>query len=197
MKILPANIESGRILQSLQNGDEATFALIFRTYFAALFNYACRIIRDEEQADDVVQDAFCRLYENRSTITIHFSLRSYLYRSVYNGCIDLIRHQKIVNHYIDAEMLDFYFTRILQHPEAELALQDKDISRAVQEAIDTLPNRCKEIFCLSKLEGLSNKQIAEQLEISLKTVEAQMTTAFVRLRKELEWLLFIIFSINF
>lgn len=197
MKILPANIESGQILQSLQNGDEATFAFIFRTYFAALFNYACRIIRDEEQADDVVQDAFCRLYENRSTITIHFSLRSYLYRSVYNGCIDLIRHQKIVNHYIDAEMLDFYFTRILQHPEAELALQDKDISLAVQEAIDTLPNRCKEIFCLSKLEGLSNKQIAEQLEISQKTVEAQMTTAFVRLRKELEWLLFIIFSINF
>jgi len=73
---------------------------------------------------------------------------------------------------------------------------EEDLKGALQDAIDKLPGRCREIFVLSKVEGLSNKQIAEQLGISVKTVEAQMTTAFVRLRKELGWLLCMIFFQN-
>lgn len=171
--------------------------LIFRTWYAALVNYAGRIVRDEEQATDIVQEAFCRLYDHRYEISNSFALKAWLYRTVYNACIDLLRHKKIVEEYVSAEMLDFYFSRIIYSPEAELAMLDKDIAQAVNEAISHLPERCREIFCLSKLEGLSNKQIAQQLGISVKTVEAQMTTAFVRLRKELEWLLVIIFSLNF
>lgn len=194
--IIPFDIESGQLLTSLQKGDEEAFAYVFKTFYPPLFNYAGRILRDEEQANDVVQDTFCRLYENRSNITIHISLKSYLYRSVYNNCIDLIRHKKVANAYVDAKMLDFYFSRIIQLPEAELKMLDEDIGEAIREAIAHLPERCRQIFCLSKLEGLSNKQIAEKLGISVKTVETQMTTAFVRLRKELEWLLFIIISLN-
>lgn len=194
--IIPFDIESGQLLTSLQKGDEEAFAYVFKTFYPPLFNYAGRILRDEEQANDVVQDTFCRLYENRSNITIHISLKSYLYRSVYNNCIDLIRHKKVANAYVDAKMLDFYFSRIIQLPEAELKMLDEDIGEAIREAIAHLPERCRQIFCLSKLEGLSNKQIAEQLGISVKTVETQMTKAFVRLRKELEWLLFIIISLN-
>lgn len=194
--IIPFDIESGQLLTSLQKGDEEAFAYVFKTFYSPLFNYAGRILRDEEQANDVVQDTFCRLYENRSNITIHISLKSYLYRSVYNNCIDLIRHKKVANAYVDAKMLDFYFSRIIQLPEAELKMLDEDIGEAIREAIAHLPERCRQIFCLSKLEGLSNKQIAEKLGISVKTVETQMTTAFVRLRKELEWLLFIIISLN-
>lgn len=194
--IIPFDIESGQLLTSLQKGDEEAFAYVFKTFYSPLFNYAGRILRDEEQANDVVQDTFCRLYENRSNITIHISLKSYLYRSIYNNCIDLIRHKKVANAYVDAKMLDFYFSRIIQLPEAELKMLDEDIGEAIREAIAHLPERCRQIFCLSKLEGLSNKQIAEQLGISVKTVETQMTTAFVRLRKELEWLLFIIISLN-
>lgn len=194
--IIPFDIESGQLLTSLQKGDEEAFAYIFKTFYSPLFNYAGRILRDDEQANDVVQDTFCRLYENRSNITIHISLKSYLYRSVYNNCIDLIRHKKVANAYVDAKMLDFYFSRIIQLPEAELKMLDEDIGEAIREAIAHLPERCRQIFCLSKLEGLSNKQIAEKLGISIKTVETQMTTAFVRLRKELEWLLFIIISLN-
>lgn len=194
--IIPFDIESGQLLTSLQKGDEEAFAYIFKTFYSPLFNYAGRILRDDEQANDVVQDTFCRLYENRSNITIHISLKSYLYRSVYNNCIDLIRHKKVANAYVDAKMLDFYFSRIIQLPEAELKMLDEDIGEAIREAIAHLPERCRQIFCLSKLEGLSNKQIAEKLGISVKTVETQMTTAFVRLRKELEWLLFIIITLN-
>lgn len=196
MIIPPLCSEPEQLLTSLREGKEDSYAYVFRTYYAALFNYAGRIIRDEAQAHDIVQETFCHLYENRQTITIHFSLKSYLYKSVYNYCMDLIRHQKVVEGYINAEMLDVYFSKVIQLPEAELALMDKDLSEAIQDAVNRLPERCREIFRLSKFEGLSNKQIAELLDISVKTVEAQMTTAFTRLRKDLEWLLFIIFSIN-
>ena len=101
------------------------------------------------------------------------------------------------NNYINQELLDFYFSKVIETPEAERALLDEDLKGAIQDAIDKLPERCREIFVLSKVEGFSNKQISEQLNISIKTVESQMTTAFVRLRKELGWLLCIILFQNF
>lgn len=76
-------------------------------------------------------------------------------------------------------------------------LLGEDISNALREAIDKLPERCREVFMLSKMEELSNKEIAERLGISVKTVEVQMTKALSRLRKELEWLLSLIFFVNF
>ena len=94
-------------------------------------------------------------------------------------------------------MLNFYFSEIIQTPEAELALLDEDINNALQEAIDKLPERCREIFVLSKMDEMSNKEIAEHLNISVKTVEIQMTKALSRLRMELEWLLCVIFVTNF
>mgnify|MGYP002740571530 FL=1 len=103
----------------------------------------------------------------------------------------------MVNNYADRELLDFYFSEIVQTPEAELALQNEDIRKALEEAINKLPERCREVFVLSKVEELSNKEIAEKLNISVKTVEVQMTKALSRLREELEWVLCIIFFVNF
>ena len=78
-----------------------------------------------------------------------------------------------------------------------MALQNEDIRKVLEEAINKLPERCREVFVLSKVEELSNKDIAEKLNISVKTVEVQMTKALSRLREELEWLLCIIFFVNF
>ena len=100
------------------------------------------------------------------------------------------------SNYINQELLDFYFSKVVETPEAELLLVEEDLIGAIQEAVERLPERCREIFELSKMEGLSNKQVAEKLDISVKTVENQMTIAFSRLRKELEWLLCIIFFQN-
>ena len=85
----------------------------------------------------------------------------------------------------------------MQAPEAELTLQNEDIRKALEEAISKLPERCREVFVLSKVEELSNKEIAEKLNISVKTVEVQTTKALSRLREELEWVLCIIFFVNF
>ena len=181
----------------LRRGKEEAFAYVFRMYYSPLLNYAGRILKDVEAANDVVQECFCRLYERRRELRKELQVRPYLYKSVYNACMDAIKHQKVESNYINQELLDFYFSKVVETPEAEQALLYEDLKGAIQDAINKLPERCREIFVLSKVDGLSNKQIAEQLNISMKTVEAQMTTAFVRLRKELGWLLCFIFIQNF
>ena len=181
----------------LRRGKEEAFAYVFRMYYSPLLNYAGRILKDVEAANDVVQECFCRLYERRRELRKELQVRPYLYKSVYNACMDAIKHQKVESNYINQELLDFYFSKVVETPEAEQALLDEDLKGAIQDAINKLPERCREIFVLSKVDGLSNKQIAEQLNISMKTVEAQMTTAFVRLRKELGWLVCFIFIQNF
>lgn len=187
---------SEQLIIELRNGKEQAFAHVFRVYYNPLLNYAGRILKDPEAANDVVQEIFCRLFERRKELRVGFQLRSYLYKSVYNSCLDAIKHRKVETNYVNQELLDFYFSKVIETPEAELALLDEDLKGAIQDAVDKLPERCREIFVLSKVEGLSNKQIAGQLGISIKTVEAQMTTAFVRLRKELGWLLCVIFFQN-
>ena len=187
---------SEQLIIELRNGKEQAFAHVFRMYYNPLLNYAGRILKDPEAANDVVQEIFCRLFERRKRLREGFQLRSYLYKSVYKSCLDAIKHRKVETNYVNQELLDFYFSKVIETPEAELALLDEDLKGAIQDAVDKLPERCREIFVLSKVEVLSNKQIAGQLGISMKTVEAQMTTAFVRLRKELGWLLCVIFFQN-
>ena len=185
------------LLEALRKGEEKAFEYLFDRYYEGLLNYAGRIVRETELAHDLVQETFCKLYEDHASLNIHLSIKSYLYKSVYNSCLNEIKHQKVVRNYADREVLDFYFSEIVQAPEAELTLQNEDIRKALEEAISKLPERCREVFVLSKVEELSNKEIAEKLNISVKTVEVQMTKALSRLREELEWVLCIIFFVNF
>ena len=148
------------LLEALQKGEEKAFVYLFDRYYEGLLNYAGRIVRETELAHDLVQETFCKLYEDHVNLNIHLSVKSYLYKSVYNSCLNEIKYQKVVNNY-------------------------------------KLPERCREVFVLSKVEELSNKEIAEKLNISVKTVEVQMTKALSRLREELEWVLCIIFFVNF
>ena len=94
--------------------------------------------------------------------------------------------------------MDFYFSTVIQSPEAEMELWRADMTKALDEAIATLPEKCREVFILSKVEGLKNREIAEKLNISEKTVERHMSIALSRLREELDWLLQIIlfFSVS-
>lgn len=188
--------DTGQLMASLKEGHENAFAYVFKEYYGVLLNYASRILHDAEVANDLVQEVFCRLYEKRGELRGEIDLKPYLYRIVYNDCLNVIKHRNIEQNYVNGELLDFYFSKVIETPEAELALQSEELREAVQVAIQKLPVRCQEIFVLSKIEGLSNKEIAERLGISVKTVENQMTVALSKLRKELEWLLFLIFLSN-
>lgn len=190
------NYNPENLIADIQKGKEGAFAYIFKLYYGPLLNYAGRILKDTELANDLVQETFCYFYENREKLNVSTSLKSYLYKAVYNNCLDQLKHLKVENNYMNEKLQDFYFSKVIQKPEAELALQNEELSKAVWEAIDKLPERCREIFVLSKIKGYTNKQISEQLNISIKTVEAQMSTAFAKLRKELGWLLSMIFLSN-
>ena len=180
------------VFLQMQQGDRRAFEYFFNTYVDMLHAYALGYCRDSDVAEDLVQEAFVRFWTMREKITYSESIYGYLQRTVRNTCINQKVRERVEERYrqemLNGETEEFDW-------ENDDALEE--LRKLLLDAIDRLPEKCREIFVLSKMEGLSNKQISEQLNISIKTVESQMTTAFVRLRKELGWLLCIILFQNF
>ena len=172
----------------LRDGNEKAFEYLFDTYFEMLVDYAIRLIHNEAVAKDMVQTVFVKLYDGRANLSTQSSLRYYLYKAVYHQCLNELRHQRISADYLEAGDGEFYQREVLQTPDEEMLLQSKEVSRFIQEAVRTLPDRCREVYLLKFAEGLHNKEVAERLGISAKTVEAQTTKALSHLRSELAWL---------
>ena len=169
----------------LRRGKEEAFAYVFRLYYGPLLNYAGRILKDTELANDVVQECFCKLYERRKELKEELEVRPYLYKSVYNSCMDAIKHQKVRDNYINQELLDFYFSKVIETPEAEQALLEEDLRGAIQDAIDKLPERCREIFVLSCVEGLKYQEVADKLGVTINTVKTQVRFGYKKVRSDL------------
>ena len=183
------DINSKSFFELLQRGDEASFTLLFNTYNLPLCSYAYRIVNNYDVAGEIVHTTFCKFWDNRKKIVITDSLKSYLYRSVYNNCISYLREQKQYKKYVDLGLTDLFFNRIVQDPHAELKLIDSENRKIILDAINQLPDKCKEIFIKCKIEGKSYPKVAEELSISIKTVENQMSSALKKLRQKLDWLL--------
>lgn len=181
------------LLRRLCNGDVSVYEYLFNKYYPRLYHYSYKIVHDGIQADDIVQETFFRLYDHRTKLQHIGSIESYLYRIVYNASIDVLRHNKIKSDFIDKTTFEYYLGKVIQTPEAEQKLFEEDLNKVIKEAVARLPERCRLIFRMSKLEGYSNKEISQLLEISTKTIENQMTIALKKLRNELEWLLILIF----
>ena len=184
--------EDRELLTLLRRGEISAFVDIYTTYYDALLNYADRLLNDMEAARDVVQQVYYKMWENRDTLNISLSVKAYLFKSVYHGSLNTLAHQKNIQKYEQEQMTDFYFSTVIQSPEAEEALWKSDIEQAIQEAIATLPEKCREVFVLSKIEGLKNREIAEKLNISVNTVKTQKRKAYAFLREELQHL-FVLF----
>lgn len=150
----------------------------FHTYFERLFDYAFAIVKDNAEAKDIVQSAFIKLWEKRTEINFPASARSYLYTTVYRLALNTVRNRKIRDghHQQIAPALLTSGT-----PTAE----EKEIRMRIQQAIDTLPPKCKEVFFKSRFEGKRYTVIATEMNISVKTVEAQMGKALRLLREQL------------
>ncbi len=186
------DINSKDFIASLKSGSEDSFTLLFKEYNLKLCSYAYRILNDNNEAKEVVHTTFCKIWDNRKTLEINESLKSYLYKSVYNNCISNLRKKKQYAKYVDLGLGDLYFNRIVQNPHAELKLIDSEYRKIIISAIKELPDRCREIFIKCKINGQTYSGVAEELNISIKTVESQMSIALKRLRKNLDWLLILI-----
>ena len=170
------------IILALQNSDELVFESVFRFYYQRLCTYALRFLKDEDEAEETVQQLFTRLWEKRREVNIQLSVKAYLYRSVHNHCLNKMKQ---------AQMKQAHLTRQANLAEAhsshnEHNLVTKELEKQIALAIESLPEQCRIIFKLSRFEELKYAEIAGQLNLSVKTVENQMGKALRVLREKLK-----------
>ena len=149
------------------------FDIFFRGMYLPLGMYALRIVEDAQSAEDIVEDCFMKAWQMIEEGKDFDDFKAYMYRSVRNGCISCIRGRKET---VGVECI----------PEVdEETVDTSERAARLWKAIDSLPEKCREVFLLSKRDGLSQEEISERMGISIKTVKNQMTKAFSRLRDEL------------
>lgn len=168
------------LIKALKEGEEKAYNFLIDSYQQKLHAYANGLLRDHDLSEDVVQNIFIYLWKNRMNLKDDFSIKSYLYRAIYNECIDHYRKKKAVTS-LEKKYIDGLNYVLEETDENSL---EKLIS-LVKKEIENLPPKCKRTFILSKQEGLTNIEIAEYLNISIKSVEAHITKAFSILRKSL------------
>ena len=157
------------------------FEQIFHKLYGELCSYANMFLNDLEAGEEIVQELFVKLWENRENVSITSSVRSYLLRSVRNSCLNFIKHQKVEENYKQ------YNEELRNNSSISVdeELEGSELEIKIREAIDQLPPERKKIFIMSRFEGLKYREIAEKSGISIKTVENQMGKAIKYLRKEL------------
>jgi len=165
----------------LKEGDEGAFNTLFRKYYSAMCHFANQFLHDRELAEEVVQDMFVKIWEKRAVLNIETSVKQYLFRSVRNHCLNQIQHEKIKKQYANKVLESAH-----QEINAEQYYLEVDLICRIEKSIESLPPKRKEIFRLSREQGFKYKEIADELGISVKTVEAQMGLALKYLRQDLK-----------
>lgn len=181
MQIIQGINEKDLIVR-LKNGDQTAFELLFHFYYPGLVMYALQFTTDRMEAEEIVQDFFVRFWQRHQQIIPSDSLKSYLFLSVKNGSLNFLKHKKIEEKYIRS-MTELSNNHLVYDPDLYIAseLQDK-----IKNAIDLLPEKCREIFIMSRMRGLKNEEIATELNLSKRTVETQISKALKVLRVELK-----------
>ena len=163
--------------------------VLFRKYYAALCKSLYKVLRDATIAEDIVQEIFLKVWEKRESLQMDEAVQSYLYRSCYNTALNLLKQQKR-NTDIDSLELS-----VAGADTAEKDLSFLEAEAEILKAIDALPPKTKLVFSLSRFEELSYKEIAERLDISVKSVEKHMGIALQRLRENLKDYLVAVFLV--
>lgn len=165
----------------LKEGDEQAFKVLFTKYYSSMCNFANQFLNDPVQAEETVQELFVRIWEKRASLNIETSVKHYFFRSVRNQCLNQLQHLKIRQQYAGKikELSQ-------QEMDPDQGYIEIDLLQRIEKSIDALPEKRQEIFRLSREQGLKYKEIAEELNISIKTVEAQMGLALKHLRDDLK-----------
>lgn len=161
--------------------DTNTYTWLFNTYYKPLCYFAMKYVGESQQAEEVVGDVFYKLWKKRSDVNIKSSAISYLYSSVRNQALDYLKKNDVLHKSYDIS----YSYSVADHYCPARTLEYNELQRQHQYIIEKLAPQCKRIYKMSRYEGLKYKEIAEQLGISIKTVETQMRRALIRFRKEI------------
>ncbi len=161
--------------------DQNEFEKLFKEYYPYLCSFARKYIDDIDDCKDIVHNVFLNLWNKRSEIEMDRSLKSYLFKSVHNRCLNYIRdNKKIVHHDLPMDNV-----AVSDYIESTDYMEQSELEMKVKEAIDSLPDRCRQVFELSRFNGKKYSEIAEMLGVTVKAVEAQMTKALKTLREHL------------
>ncbi|NWJ49808.1 MAG: RNA polymerase sigma-70 factor [Bacteroidetes bacterium] len=175
-------IDEEVLIERLKDGDETAFELLFRFYYAGLVVFASQFTFDLEESEDIVQNFYIRLWEKRSNLKTADSLKSYFFQSVKNSCLNFLKHQKVKEQSIH-DLLSLSEKSLLYDPNLYIA---SELQEKVKRCIDTLPDRNREVFKMSRFDGLKNEEIAEKLNISKRTVETHISNSIKILKTELK-----------
>ncbi|KOH44874.1 RNA polymerase sigma-70 factor [Sunxiuqinia dokdonensis] len=181
MQIIQGILEKDLIVR-LKSGDQTAFELLFHFYYPGLVMYASQYTANTEDAEEIVQDFFVRFWEKHKQLVPRDSLKSYFFLSVKNGSLDFLKHQKIEKKYIN-EMMALSKHHLAYDTDIFIS---SDLQEKLKHGIGLLPEKCREVFIMSRIQGLKNEEIAAKLNISKRTVETQISKALKVLRVELK-----------
>jgi RNA polymerase sigma-70 factor (ECF subfamily) len=170
----------------VRRGDQKAFERLFSIYFSRLHAFATKVVRDDGIAEDIVQEVFVKVWEKREQI-LSLHVEAFLFRLVRNRCIDYIKFLKVVNNRmeklgISSKIEELY--RIDFVGNEPYVLIEEELKVQIEKTIQSLPERCREVFILSRLDGLKNREVAERLNISIKNVERHLSRALETFRRD-------------
>ncbi len=178
-----------QLIALLKEGNEVAYTEIYERYNALLYIYAYKRLNDREEAKDVIHELFLHLWERRDSIELTSGLAAYLYTSVRNKILDLIKHKKVSERYIES------FQNYIDASQysTDSLLHYKEVSALIDKEIEALPYKMQQVFKLSRIDNYTRKEIATELNLSEETVKSHMHHALKILRIKLGSLFFIIF----
>ena len=183
--------ENEILIKGLSEGGTRTYEALFKRYYPKLTFYANRFVNDINVAEEVTGEVFTVLWEKREQLNFSVSVNSYLYKMTQNRCLNYLKHQKIENLYLNYLQRNNLLDSCTE--EAAHNFDDKELAIQIQTAIDSLPEKCRRVFMMSRFEDMKYKDIAIKLDISSKTVERHMGIALEKLRRTLKHVAYFLF----
>lgn len=185
-------IEESILIQRLIDGDKTAFELLFKHYYPGLVIYASNFTQDRDEAEEIVQDFFVRLWIKHQNLKPANSLKSYTFQSVKNRALNFLRDHKVKEHIIE---------ELMQHSKQELIFNHdlyvaSELQQKIKQSVDNLPEKCKEVFFMSRFKNMKNEEIALELNISKRTVEAHISKAIKVLRSDLKDFMTLLIMLN-
>jgi RNA polymerase sigma-70 factor (ECF subfamily) len=188
MEPKPANRDpdqSTQLFLKVKKGDGKALEELFHRTFPRLFDFASKITKSETIAEDILQDVYIKLWEKKNQVE-SINIEAYLFKLVRNRCLDYIKHVKLVSEKemeLSAAIKLEELYRIDFIRDEPYLLIHEELKIEIEKAIESLPEKCKEVFVLSKIEGLKNREIAEKLQINIKNVERHLARAMKTFRE--------------
>ena len=182
MFIKNSKLESVISISGLKSGEHKAYERLFKDFYAPLCRYAHGILRDADEAEDMVQKTFCKLWDQRDNIEIHTSIKSYLYRIVHNDCMNKIKQQSIRSEHNE----HYAYEKDTLSDSVESTVLMNELEHRIEAVINNMPPRCREVFKMSRYRQLSYAEIARELDITTNTVQTQIVKALRLLRTGLK-----------